>query len=124
MAGQSSKRALQFGAGNIGRGFIGVMLSQAGYALTFVDVIESIVALINQRGKYTIKEVDAAGAHEITVENVAAINGKAETEVAEAVSQATIITTAVGPGVLPIIARTIARGLQQRADLNRLRESD
>jgi mannitol-1-phosphate 5-dehydrogenase len=110
--------AIQFGAGNIGRGFIGVVLSQAGYPVVFVDVIEPLVEAINWQGQYTIKEIVDGQARTTTVENVRAINGTAEAEVVEAISQAAIITTAVGPNVLPIIARVIAKGLQRRAELN------
>src|SRR5262245_10768968 len=99
--------AIQFGAGNIGRGFIGLLLSQTVFAVVFVDVIDSLVEAINRQGKYTIKEIVDGEARTTTVENVRAINGKAEAEVVEAISQATIMTTAVGPNVLPIIARVI-----------------
>ena len=110
--------AVQFGAGNIGRGFIGVLLSQSGYPVVFVDVVDPLVEAINRQGKYVIKEIIDGGERTTTVENVRAINGKAEAEVVEAISQATIITTAVGPNVLAIIARVIANGLQRRAELN------
>jgi mannitol-1-phosphate 5-dehydrogenase len=110
--------AIQFGAGNIGRGFIGLLLSQTGFTVVFVDVIDPLVEAINRQGKYTIKEIVDGQARTTTVENVRAINGKAEAEVVEAISQATIMTTAVGPNVLPIIARVIAKGLQRRAELN------
>lgn len=110
--------AIQFGAGNIGRGFIGILLARAGYNLIFVDVIDSIVEAINQQGQYTIREIIDGQAQATTVENVRAINGKVEAEVVEAIAQATIITTAVGPNVLQIIAPVIAKGLQRRAELS------
>ena len=37
------KQAVMYGGGNIGRGFIGALLSQSGYAVTFIDVAEPVV---------------------------------------------------------------------------------
>ena len=36
------KKAVMYGGGNIGRGFIGATLSQAGFSVTFVDVAEPV----------------------------------------------------------------------------------
>ena len=68
-----TKIAVQFGAGNIGRGFIGVLLAQAGYDLVFVDVVDDVVNAINQQGQYTIKEIIGGQDQAITVQNVKAI---------------------------------------------------
>ena len=38
------KQAIQIGAGNIGRGFMGALLEQAGWHVTFADVVESIIS--------------------------------------------------------------------------------
>jgi mannitol-1-phosphate 5-dehydrogenase len=118
MTDSTSKHALQFGAGNIGRGFIGQLLAQSGYRVNFVDVVDPLIQLLNQRGHYTIREIGAAGEREITIQNVGALNAKAENDVTAAISRAEIITTAVGPDVLPVIAAAIAAGLKQRAAVN------
>ena len=56
------KKAIQFGAGNIGRGFIGGLLSKAGYHVVFADVNQKIIDKINEDKKYTIfvKDVESS----------------------------------------------------------------
>ena len=54
------KQAIMFGAGNIGRGFIGLLLEQAGYHVRFADVNMQIIDAINQHGSYTVHVVDEA----------------------------------------------------------------
>ncbi|WP_263707901.1 mannitol-1-phosphate 5-dehydrogenase [Shouchella tritolerans] len=107
-------KAVHFGAGNIGRGFIGALLVDAGYEVTFVDVNEEIIDALNERNEY---EVTIAGERKETetVTNVRGINSKTnEKEAIDAIVEAEIVTTAVGPTVLPYIAKTIAQGLKQR----------
>lgn len=107
-------KAVHFGAGNIGRGFIGALLVDAGYEVTFVDVNEEIIDALNERNEY---KVTIAGERKETetVTNVRGINSKTnEKEAIHAIAEADIVTTAVGPTVLPYIAKTIAQGLKQR----------
>ena len=49
-----AKLLLQFGAGNIGRGFIGAVLSEAGYHVVFADVNMEVIDRINKDGAYTV----------------------------------------------------------------------
>jgi len=111
------KRALQFGAGNIGRGFIGVLLSQSGYEVIFVDIVEQLIDLLNSSKRYPVVVVSPDGEQVMTVEGVGGINARHESQVVKGITQASLITTAVGPGALKAIAPAIAKGLQQRVDL-------
>ncbi|QDX92879.1 mannitol-1-phosphate 5-dehydrogenase [Brevibacillus laterosporus] len=106
-------RAIHFGAGNIGRGFIGLLLEQAGYEVCFVDVNEALVNEINQRKSYTVQIADEE-TQEFTVRNVCALHGADEQAVAQAIATADLVTTAVGPQILPYISKSIALGMKER----------
>lgn len=107
-------KAIQFGAGNIGRGFIGAVLSQAGYELVFADVVEELLNQINTRKEYTV-HVSDHNSYDIQVKNVRAVNSSGPDAVAEIVD-ADIITTAVGLRILKFVAPTIAKGLAARKE--------
>lgn len=113
------KKAVHFGAGNIGRGFIGMLLSQAGYHVAFVDVADALVDDINALGQYTV-EIVGDESQRITVKGVSAINSRKNHEaLLEAIAQADLITTAIGPDILKFIAPDIARGLTLRMATNK-----
>jgi mannitol-1-phosphate 5-dehydrogenase len=108
-------RAVHFGAGNIGRGFIGLILSQAGYEVIFSDVNESLVELLHERKSYTVRLANE-DQETFTVSNVTAINGKNLESVAKAVAEADLVTTAVGVNILKHIAAGIAKGIEMRIE--------
>lgn len=106
--------AVHFGAGNIGRGFIGKLLSEAGYQVCFADVNTEIVDLLNQRKEYRVV-LASERQEEAIVKNVLAINSAAgPEEVINKIAEADLVTTAVGPNILPIIADVLAKGLRKR----------
>lgn len=110
------KQAVHFGAGNIGRGFIGALFSHSGYHVTFVDIAEGIINQLNEEKQY--KVILAADEPEsLTIENVSGLNNLTqEAEVIEAIKQADFLTTAIGPNILPRIAPLMAKGLAARAE--------
>jgi mannitol-1-phosphate 5-dehydrogenase len=110
-------KAIHFGAGNIGRGFIGLLLSRAGYEVIFVDVNETVVSLLQERGEYFVSLANES--QETTrVTGVTAISGRNIEQAAEAIARADLVTTAVGVNILKHIAEGIARGIEMRITRN------
>ncbi len=105
-------KALHFGAGNIGRGFIGKLLADAGVEVTFADVNETVVNALIERNEYPVKVVGADCVIE-KVTGVTALNSM-DPQVVDCIASVDMITTAVGPTVLKIIAKTLAAGLEKR----------
>ncbi|HEL1960523.1 TPA: mannitol-1-phosphate 5-dehydrogenase [Streptococcus suis] len=108
------KQAVHFGAGNIGRGFIGEILFENGFEIAFVDVNETIIDALNQRHSYEI-EIAEEGKRHIAVSGVRGINNRLNPEeVVTAISTADLVTTAIGPNILPFIAGLVAQGIEAR----------
>ncbi len=108
------KQAVHFGAGNIGRGFIGALFSQSNYHVTFVDIAENIINQLNNDKGYDVMTA-ADHPETLTIQNVSGLNNLTqEQEVIEAIKETTYITTAIGPNILPRIAPLIAKGLAER----------
>lgn len=106
------KNAVHFGAGNIGRGFIGKLLSDADVAVTFADVNGPLVDQISHKQEYKVKVVGSECSID-TVTHVTAVNSASDA-VIEQMIKTDLVTTAVGPNVLDIIAKTIAKGIEKR----------
>ncbi|MCV9878993.1 mannitol-1-phosphate 5-dehydrogenase [Brenneria izbisi] len=105
-------KALHFGAGNIGRGFIGKLLADANIELTFADVSQPLLDALNSRKSYQVRIVGEQ-THLDTVSNVSAVHSGSPQAVA-LIADVDLVTTAVGPQVLEKIAGTIAQGLVKR----------
>ena len=114
---------LQFGAGNIGRSFVAQLFSAAGYDVIFVDVVNDLVAELNARQRYRVMIKDVK-TEEIWVERVRAVHGRNLDAVADALAEADVAATAVGPNALPFLYPGIARGLQLRRKRYGLRPLD
>ena len=106
------KKAIQFGAGNIGRGFIGALLSQAGYHVVFADVNKDMINKINEDKSYTVHIMDVE-CTDLKIENISGVDSTTDA-VLDEIKEAEVITTAVGLTILPRIAPTIAKGITLR----------
>jgi len=105
-----------FGAGNIGRGFIGQLLCESGYQLTFVDIDDVLLAALNERKSYFIELVEDERVERVEVGPVCALHSQRQAdEVAALMATASLAATAVGARVLPAVAPLVAAGIRRRA---------
>ena len=112
------KQAVMYGGGNIGRGFIGALLSQSGYRVTFIDVAEPVIQALQEQNKYPVRIVSTEGYEDVWVENVTAVNGNLPDAV-DAIANCDIMATAVGARILKFIVPNIVAGLRKRWEMEK-----
>ena len=110
------QKLVQFGAGNIGRSFIGQLFSRAGWEVVFIDVDARIIGALNDRRSYRIEVADTPPG-EILVTNVRALNSADANAVVQELCEAQMAGTAVGANVLPYLYPVLAAGLVEREKL-------
>jgi mannitol-1-phosphate 5-dehydrogenase len=116
-AQSSNKKAVHFGAGNIGRGFVACFLHNSGYEVVFADVTDALVDKLNAQPSYKVIEVGAEGTTESIITNYRAINSKThEEDLIQEISTADVVTCSVGPNILKFIAPVIAKGIDRRSE--------
>ena len=109
-------RVLIFGAGAVGLGFMGDLLSRASADLVFADVNSPLVASLARRGQYTISKADLEKISPLTVRGVRAVDtgqpgGRAQ--LAEELAVADFCLTSVGARALPLVGKSLAAALRQ-----------
>lgn len=107
-------KAVHFGAGNIGRGFVGLLLHQGGYEVVFSDVAAPLVDAINAASRYTVHEVGAGGTDTVVTGFRAINSAEHPDEVIDEIAGANVVTTAVGPTILKFVAPHIVAALALR----------
>ena len=107
-------KAVMYGGGNIGRGFIGALLSQSGYEVTFVDVAKPVVESLQEKRTYPVRYVSSQGYEDVWVKNVTAVDGNDTCAVSDAIAQCDIMATAVGARILKFVVPNIVEGLRKR----------
>lgn len=106
--------AVHFGAGNIGRGFIGALLQDAGYFVVFADVNQQLIESMRAKGSYDLIELDQVP-NEKTYSNFAVLHSVDDfDELVDWIAKADLVTASVGANLLTRIAPTIEAGLARR----------
>jgi mannitol-1-phosphate 5-dehydrogenase len=103
-----------FGAGNIGRGFIGQIFSQSGYDVVFIDAVESLVNELNAKGYYPLELVTNDETITYEIGPVSACLAQNQEQLNQIISKADAMATAVGVPVLPKIAPGLAAAFAAR----------
>ena len=120
MATQERPLAVHFGAGNIGRGFIGALLQDAGYHVVFADVNQELIDSMKALGSYTLTELASVPKQKL-YKDFQVLNSVTETqELTQLIAKAEIVTASVGANVLGRIAPVIEAGLNQRTSQDKL----
>lgn len=109
------KKFIMYGAGNIGRGFIGQTFSAAGYKVGFIDINMEVINALNENGEYPVNIVSSDENKELLVKNVYGIDGKDIEKVSDEIAGCDMMATAIGVNVLKFIAKPIAKGIEKRA---------
>ena len=107
------KKLVLFGAGKIGRSFIGQLFSAGGFEVVFMDVYKPVIDELNHRREYKVvikSESDSV----ISVKNVRGILAGDETSVINEICEADLLATAVGQNGLPGVFPLLAKGLENR----------
>ncbi len=108
------KKAVMYGGGNIGRGFIGQLMFQAGYSVGFVDVNKDLLNTLNTEKQYPVRILKGDSYDEVMVQNVYGIDGSDIDAVASAIAEADLCATAVGVNVLKFIVKPVKEGIVRR----------
>ena len=108
------KNFVMYGAGNIGRGFIGQLFSNAGYRVGFVDINKEVIGRLNEDERYPVHVVTTDANIEQYVENVYGIDGTDNELVSDEIASCDMMATAIGVNVLKFIAKPIAMGIRKR----------
>ncbi len=113
LSGEPGMKLIQFGAGKIGRSFIGQIFSRAGWEVVFVDVDRRIIEALNRKRGYTVVVKDRSE-ETLEVTGVRGVYASDIVQVSEELAGADLIATAVGQQALPLLAKPISRGLLKR----------
>lgn len=111
-------KAIHFGAGNIGRGFIGYLLYKSGYDITFVDIFDKVVDDINKYKRYTVTTLSTSPSKE-KVENIKAVNLKDNNSLEKEILDTDLITTSLGLNNLKSTGELLRGFLKKRSEVNK-----
>lgn len=113
LGGSLRPKLVLFGAGKIGRSFIGQLFSRGGYEVVFVDVFKPVIDELNRRGNYNViikSEQDEV----LNIKNVRGVLATDIEAVIHEIATADMLAVSIGQQGLPSAFPLIAKGLMLR----------
>lgn len=111
------KSAVIFGAGNIGRSFIGNIFASNGYEVTFIDANQELIDRLNNRGIYTVLiKRNTKPDEAVVVSGIKAVHSANHEKVMEALCRCSICSTSVGQGALKFVVPQLAEAVKKRIE--------
>ena len=115
-----SDKIVVFGAGKIGRSFIGQIFNRIGYEVVFVDINEDLIDLINQKREYRVIIKDGDKSETLNIRNVRGVSLKDVKGVVTELLDTRIVSLSVGQhglkSAVPIIAEALLTRREIRVD--------
>ena len=111
----NDKKIVIWGAGRIGRGFVGDIFNAANYQITFVDQSSELVnALINNKKYRVVRAASKDDISAVDISNYAALHSSQISEIGEAIHSANIMAIAVYPQNFEEVASQLKAPLLDR----------
>jgi len=109
-----TKTLVIWGAGRIGRGFVGDLFSDAGYQIVLVDQSEALVKSLRERGQYTVVRTDGRERQDRIISGFEVLATAQTGQVANALVAADVAAVAVFPKDFAAVALQMRPGLLRR----------
>lgn len=103
-----------FGAGNVGKGFIGLEMFLRGYDVTFVDIDGETINELKSKGSYSVSFIGGNTKKFVKIKD--AIHISQESAIIKALNNSEVILTSVGSNNLHNLAGLIGRGIQNNRE--------
>jgi mannitol-1-phosphate 5-dehydrogenase len=113
----SGRKLVIFGAGKIGRSFIGQLFSRSGYEVVFIDSYKPVIDELNRRGTYKVV-IKSDIEKTIHIHNIRGVFAGNKQEVTDEIACAGILAVSIGQGGLHAIMPLLAEGLIKRFKLD------
>lgn len=103
-----------FGAGKIGRSFIGQLFCRGGYDVVFIDISKTVVDELNKRKSYQVIVKDDNNTEVLNISSVSGIHLEDKNKVINEIADAELLAVSIGVHGLPDLMPLLADGLVLR----------